>query len=584
MRRFGGFMRDIWYLSAPFFRSEEKWSAWGLLLFVLAADLILVRISVLFNLNGGAWVNALQNYDAVSFFNLLFLWEPNPDGPFGIVPGFVPLVALYVVIIVNGRYMRQWLQIRWRRWLTSRYQAEWLSKQAYYRLQLQPESLGNDNPDQRISDDIRDFVETGLILGFGFITNIFSLFSFLTILWELSFPVTLLGITIPAYLVWVALLYAVFGTVLAQLIGRPLVSLNFIRQRLEADFRFALVRLRENAEGVALYGGERDEGQVLNSRFRAIVANFRRIMSKTRSLNAMTFTYAEVAGVFPWFAATPLYFSKKISFGNLSRVAGAFGEVQQAASWIVDNYAALADWASTVERLATFHRALEAVHAAGDGDFVTNSSATPTLTANDLRLNLPDGTVLLDHTSLQFERSVSTAITGRSGGGKSTLFRALAGIWPFGSGTITRPPGTVLFLPQKPYIPLGTLRRALCYPAAADTYPDAAIQAALVDAGLGALAPDLDVDVAWGQRLSGGEQQRLALARALLARPDWLFLDEATASLDPLGQAELYRILRERLPQTGIVSVAHAPEVVALHDRELIMRRVPGGGSLLAAE
>ena len=267
MRRFGRFLRDIGYLCGPYFRSEERWSAWGLLLLVLAADLALVRISVLFNLNGGAWVNALQNYDATSFFNLLFLWEPSPDGPFGIIPGFVPLVTLAVLIVVNGRYMRQWLQIRWRRWLTARYQTEWLSKQAYYRLQLQPPTLGNDNPDQRISDDVRDFVETGLVLGFGFITNIFSLFSFLAILWELSFPVTMLGVTIPAYLVWVALLYAVFGTILVQLVGKPLVSLNFVRQRLEADFRFALVRLRENAEGVALYGGERDEAQVLNGRF-----------------------------------------------------------------------------------------------------------------------------------------------------------------------------------------------------------------------------------------------------------------------------------------------------------------------------
>jgi putative ATP-binding cassette transporter len=342
--------------------------------------------------------------------------------------------------------------------------------------------------------------------------------------------------------------------------------------------------LRENAEGVALYQGERDEGQVLDTRFRSIVANYRRIMSRTRSLNAMTVTYAEIAGVFPWFAAAPLYFSKKISFGTLSRVAGAFGEVQSSASWFVDNYATLAEWASNVERLATFSRTLDSLHAAGDGQFVAASSADAAVKADDLTVALPDGTVLLDRAALQFERGVSTAITGRSGGGKSTLFRTLAGIWPFGSGTITRPAGTVLFLPQKPYIPLGTLRRAVCYPAAVDTYPDSAVRAALVDAGLGHLTAELDLDAAWAQRLSGGEQQRLALARALLTRPDWLFMDEATASLDPAGQAELYRILRERLPQTGIVSIAHAPEVVALHDRQLVLRRAPEGGTLLAAE
>jgi putative ATP-binding cassette transporter len=583
MRKFAGLIRDIWYLSGPYFRSEERWSAWGLLLLVLAADLLLVRISVLFNLNGGAWVNALQSYDAASFFNLLFLWDASDEGPFGIIPGFVPLVTLAVLIVVNGRYMRQWLQIRWRRWLTARYQAEWLSKQAYYRLQLQPPTLGNDNPDQRISDDVRDFVETGLVLGFGFITNIFSMFSFLAILWQLSFPVEIWGVTIPAYLVWVALFYAVIGTWLVHLVGKPLVSLNFVRQRLEADYRFALVRLRENAEGVALYGGERDEAQVLDGRFAAIFANFRRLMSRNRYLNAFTYSFTEIASIFPWFAATPLYFAKKITFGNLSRVAGAFGEVQQSASWIVSNYAVLADWTATVERLATFRRSLDAVHAAGGGNYVASSSADPAVAVNDLRLALPDGSVLLDHGALRFERGESTAITGRSGGGKSTLFRALAGIWPFGSGVVTRPPGSVLFLPQKPYIPLGTLRRALSYPAAEDAYANETVLAALADAGLGHLAAELDLDAMWAQRLSGGEQQRLALARALLARPDWLFLDEATASLDPEGQVDLYRILKARLPGTGIVSIVHAPAVVALHDRHLVLRRGPEGG-VLAAE
>ena len=274
MRRYGRFFGNIWYLTGPYLKSEEKWSAWGLLIVVLAADFALVRINVLLNLNGGAWVNSLQQYDEKTFFHLLLTYEPSPDGPFGIIPGFVPLAVLALLILVNGRYMRQWLQIRWRRWLTAHYQAEWLSRRAYYQMQLQPETLGNDNPDQRISDDINEFVGNGLVLGFGFITNIVSLVSFLQILWILSFPITVLGIHIPVYLVWVALGYSVIGTFLAQLVGRPLVSLNFIRQRLEADFRFALVRLRENAEGVALYNGESDESHILSNRFAAIVANF----------------------------------------------------------------------------------------------------------------------------------------------------------------------------------------------------------------------------------------------------------------------------------------------------------------------
>ena len=582
MRGVGRFLRNIAYLAAPYFRSEEKWSAWGLLVLVLAADFALVRISVLLNLNGGAWVNAFQQYDERAFFHLLLSYEPSAEGPFGIIPGLAPLVAVALLILVNGRYMRQWLQIRMRRWLTVHYQQRWLADRAYYQMQLQPETLGNDNPDQRISEDIRDFVESLLVLGFGLLTNIVALVSFLQILYTLSFPITVFGIQIPAYLVWVALIYSVIGTVLAQLIGRPLVSLNFIRQRMEADYRFALVRLRENAEGVALYNGEADEGRILTSRFTAIVANFRRIMSRNRLVNAFTYTYGQVAGIIPFIAASPLYFAKQISFGTLSRVAGAFGEVQASASWMVDNYMVLADWASTVERLATFGRSLDAMQAQRGHGIVQVVGTGPAFMAHGLHLELPNKAVLLDNTDLSLAPGSATVLSGRSGSGKSTLFRALAGIWPFGSGTVERPAGQVMFLPQKPYIPLGTLRRAVTYPAAMDAFSQQEVTAALDDAGLGFLAPELDVDMAWAQRLSGGEQQRLALARALLARPDWLFLDEATANLDPEGEAEVYRMLRERLPGTSLLSIAHRPEVAAQHGGHLTLERGPNGGSISA--
>ncbi len=578
MRRFGRFLRNVGYLSAPYFRSEEKWSAWGLLAFVLAADFALVRINVLVNLNGGAWVNALQQYDEATFFHLLLSYEPSPDGPFGIIPGFVPLVAVALLVWVNGRYMRQWLQIRMRRWLTAHYQSSWLADRAYYQMQLQPETLGNDNPDQRISEDIGNFVESVLVLGFGLLTNIVSLISFLQILWVLSFPVRVFGLQIPAYLVWVALGYSVVGTLLAHLIGRPLVSLNFIRQRLEADYRFALVRLRENAEGVALYHGEVDEGRILTGRFTAIVANFRRIMARNWWVNAFTYSYGQVAGIIPFIAASPLYFAKQISFGTLSRVSGAFGEVQASASWMVDNYMVLADWASTVERLATFGRSLDAMRAVGHGEITQLVGTAPAFVARDLHIELPNRAVLLDHAQLSLPPGSSTVLSGRSGSGKSTLFRALAGIWPFGSGVVERPAGKTMFLPQKPYIPLGTLRRAVTYPAAMDAFSQEEVAAALDDAGLGFLVAELDVDMAWGQRLSGGEQQRLALARALLIRPDWLFLDEATANLDPAGELDLYRVLRERLPGTTVLSIGHRPEIAAQHDRHLVLEKRPDGG------
>ncbi len=574
MRKFGRFLGDVWSLATPYFRSEEKWSAWALLLVVLGANFLLVRIAVVSNLNQGAWLNSMQQYDEAAFFRLLLTYVPDPDGPFGIIPGFIPLIAAQIVIVANGRYLHQWLAIRWRRWLTQRYQAGWLANRAYYQMQLQPETLGNDNPDQRISEDVRDFVENGLTLGLGFFSNLVSVVSFLQVLWVLSSPfaITLLGIHIPVYLVWVAIIYSVAASLLAHLIGRPLISLNYIRQRLEADFRFALVRLRENAEGVALHGGEADEGRILGGRFGAIVANYRRIMARNRLVYAFSFFIAGVGGIFPYFAAAPLYFSKAISFGVLGRVADAFTQLQSSASWLVDNYLALADWAATVERLATFSRSLDAARANRSGITVVAAKGAEYV-GRDLHLALPDGTVLLDGVTLRLAPGSHTALRGRSGVGKSTLFRALAGVWPFGQGVVERPAGRTMFLPQRPYIPLGSLRRAVTYPAAIDAYSAEQVGAALADAGLGGLVAELDADLNWGQRLSGGEQQRLALARALLNRPDWLFLDEATANLDPQGEAEMYRVLRERLPGTAVMSIAHRPEIAALHEEVLTLRR-----------
>jgi putative ATP-binding cassette transporter len=586
MRGLRRFFSDLWYLAIPYFRSEQRWSARLLLAIIIGLGFVAVGLSVLLNLWNGAFFNAIQSKDQAGFLDLLLTYQKVDEGGFfGIIPGFAVLAFLLISLGLTRQYLRRWLEIRWRAWLTGRYQADWLTDRAYYRIQLagDAEGVGTDNPDQRISDDVRDFIENTLVLGLDFIRTVASLFSFLSILWVLSGSATLLGVTVPGYMVWVAIIYAVAGTGLTQLVGHPLVWLNFKQQRVEADYRFALIRLRENAEGVALYNGEKDESQTLRTRFSAIVQNWYQIMNRQLALNLLTIGYDQAANVFPLIVASPRYFAGKITFGQLTRISGAFGTVQGSLSWFVNNYEGLAQWSATVNRLATFRRAIEAAHLAHGGGIQRVPAPDGDLALHDLHLTLPDGTSLIERVTLNLPQHGRTAVQGRSGSGKSTLFRAMAGIWPFGTGSVGVPPGRTLFLPQKPYIPLGSLRRAVTYPADIDAYPQIEIEQALADAGLGSLAPLLDVEEPWAQRLSGGEQQRLALARALLTKPDWLFLDEATASLDEEAEMEVYATLRQRLPETAIVSITHRPEVAALHDNRISIEGSAGQGRRLVA-
>jgi putative ATP-binding cassette transporter len=574
MRGLGPFLRDAWRLAKPYFtRSDERFAAWALLITIIVLNLALVGMNVVLNFWNRAFYNTLQDKDWQGFLDLLLLYRHDPK-QHSFMPGFSAIAALYIVVAVYRTYLNQWLRIRWRRWMTERYLTDWLAGRAYYRISLQSarahDGLGNDNPDQRIADDISSFVTESLALSLDLLSNVVTLFSFLTILWELSGPMHLLGIDIPGYMVWVALIYAVLGTWLTHLVGRPLAALNFRQQRVEADFRFALVRLRENVEGVALHGGESEEHRGLATRFTAVVLNWWQIMQRTKLLNALTAGYTQIAVIFPIIVAAPRFFSGKMTLGDLTQTADAFGQVQGAMSWVVGAYASLAGWRATVERLAGFDRAIAAARRAGIGP---DSTEAPTYGLADATLALPDGRPLVEHASLTLRPGESVVVTGRSGSGKSTLFRALAGIWPFGSGTIQRPAASALFLPQRPYLPLGTLRHAVAYPARPDAYTDAEFRDILSAVGLPALIPRLDDEDLWAQRLSGGEQQRLALARALLLKPTWLFLDEATSSFDPATEAELYTLLRERLPGTTIVSIAHRPEVARFHTRHITLDR-----------
>ncbi|MBS0559385.1 MAG: ABC transporter ATP-binding protein/permease [Proteobacteria bacterium] len=584
MRGLGPFLRDAWRLTRPYYVSEEKWSARGLLLAIIALNLSLVGMTVVLSFWNREFYNALQDKNWQAFINLLFWYQRTPSG---LMPGFSEIAAVYIVVAVYRTYLNQWLQIRWRRWLTGHFLDEWLADRAYYRISLSMDraKIGTDNPDQRIAEDLRDFVDSTLSLGLGLLSNIVSLFSFVGILWGLSGAFPIFGITIPGYMVWVAVVYAAIGTTLTHFVGRPLVGLSFRQQRVEADFRYALVRLRENVEGIALYGGEAEEKGNLRDRFGHVIHNWWAIMRRTKLLNALTAGYDQVAVIFPIIVAAPRYFSGQLPLGGLTQTAGAFGRVQDSLSWFVGAYASLAQWRATVERLTTFHRAIVAARAASRQGFLRPAPQGAAVRLSGVTLSLPNGTALLDDADFTFESGKSVVVTGRSGSGKSTLFRAIAGIWPFGRGTVQMPAGSVLFLPQRPYIPLGTLREVIAYPAPAKQYSPEAVAAALADAGLASFLPHLDEEDNWPQRLSGGEQQRIALARALLAKPDWLFLDEATASLDPESEADLYQTLKERLPDTTIVSIAHRPTVAAFHDERVVLRRDPGeGGRLTVAE
>jgi putative ATP-binding cassette transporter len=581
MRGIGPFLKDAWRLARPYFMtSEERWSARGLLVAVIAMNLTLVALSVVLSFWRREFYNALQDKDWKAFLELLFLYRRTDSG---FMPGFCEVAGVHIVLAVYSVYLNQMLQIRWRRWLTGEYLTEWMADRAYYNISLTADraAVGTDNPDQRISEDLRDFTSMSLSLSLDLLSNIVSLCSFVGILWGLSGAIEAFGIPIPGYMVWVALAYALVGTTLTHLVGRPLSILNFRQQRVEADFRYALVRIRENMESIALYRGEDEEGVTLRDRFAGVIDNWYQIMRRTKLLNSLVNGYAQIAIIFPIVVAAPRYFSGGMQLGGLMQTVGAFGSVQSSMSWFVDSYADIARWRAIVERLSTFHRAIVKARAESQGGFVNVEGQQGVVRLRDVTMNLPDGTKLLEHADLTFTAGHSIVITGRTGSGKSTLFRVLAGIWPFGRGEVAVPPNS-FFLPQRPYIPLGTLRHVITYPNAMDAFSDKEIDEALRDAGLANLCERVGHDDNWPQRLSGGEQQRVALVRALLAKPDWIFLDEATASLDPDAEAALYEVLKRRLPNATLVSIAHRTSLMPLHETRLLFKREEGMPGTLA--
>ncbi|MGJ5208760.1 ABC transporter ATP-binding protein/permease [Bradyrhizobium sp. HKCCYLR20261] len=554
----------VWRIAIPYFRSEDRLAGRILLAAVIAIELSLVAIQVLVNQWQNRFFNALQEYNWDSF-----IWE---------IGVFVGLAAIYILLAIYQLYLNQWLQIRWRRWMTEVYLRRWLSSATHYRMQLRGDIA--DNPDQRIAEDVQLFVDKTLNISIGLLSSIVSLASFTVVLWGLSndAPLQLFGtqVSVPGYLVWIALIYAVFGTVLTHWIGAPLVNLNFEQQRYEADFRFNLVRVRESSEQIALLRGEGAEQGQLTDRFGRVVQNWYQIMSRTKRLTAFTASYSQAAVIFPYVLVAPAYFAKTIQMGAIMQTASAFSQVQGALSFFVSTYRTLADWRSTVARLDGFDMAIESAAKLATEpqtiDVVGHSGDSIELA--QLLLKLPNGLPLIAAEGFRLESGERTLLTGPSGAGKSTLFRAIAGIWPFGSGAISVPGhAKLMMLPQRPYFPIGALKAAIVYPAAADAYGADRIKEALAAVGLPQLADRLAEDGHWNRTLSLGEQQRLGIARALLHEPDYLFLDEATASLDEPGEAKLYRVIADRLPQTTVVSIGHRSTLHDFHDRKVELIR-----------
>ncbi|CAN0618046.1 vitamin B12/bleomycin/antimicrobial peptide transport system ATP-binding/permease protein [Burkholderia multivorans] len=568
---------SAWRLIKPYWVSSEWKVAWALLVTIIAINLCVVWINVRLNKWNAEFYNALQSKDVHDFPHLLMQ--------------FTALAFAFIILAVYGRYLRQLLGFRWRQWLTERFLGEWLGDRAFYRIER--DRLA-DNPDQRITDDLQSFATTTLALSLDLLSTVVTLVSFITILWSLAGALTFsLGgtpIEIPGYMVWAAALYAVGGSLVIQKVGHPLVSINYQQQRVEADFRFGLIRVRENAEQIAFYDGESTENRNAQSLFVRIRDNWWRVMKYTKRLTFVLSFYGQIAIIFPLVVAAPRYFAGAFSFGVLMQISSAFGTVSDSFSWFINSYSTLVEWRATVNRLREFKRVMRASHlkesvspATEHGGINLHYVDAERLSTSSLKLALPNGDALANIGTVTIEPGSRWLVRGKSGSGKSTFMRALAGLWPFGDGAIDAPVGArMMFVPQTSYLPIGTLKAALAYPAAADAFSDDVCREALRACHLEGYAGRLDETGHWTRILSPGEQQRLAGARVLLHKPDFLFLDEATSALDPDNEARLYHLFNERLPKAAIVSIAHRESLEAFHGDTIDVRRVSDSDKVAA--
>ena len=556
-------------------RTRERTLAAGAIMFIILLNQVEVYFSVVISFASKSISDALQSYNAPAFWQALLIELPLYLLPY--------LIALLVEFLAGNT-----LSIRWRRWLTQDYSRRWLEHHNHYGMMLA--GVGTDNPDQRIQEDIPRFIDGGQFGGLGvynfsinLISSLSSLVSFSIILWALSAHLTVPGtaIHIPGFLLWCAIIYAILGTGATAVIGRPLAVLAFARHHYEANLRFGLARLREYSEQIALLFGEATEHSILLARFASIVRNFYSIMFVKAFLSTFVQFFNQISVFIPYIILGPFYFARTATLGDLAQARYGFGSVNESLTFFVTYYSSLADFKSVLDRLTTFDASLDAVPApiaiartqpAAGRDFVLSGVA----------IRLPDGVPLSAPLNLRLAANENVLLSGPSGAGKSTLFRAISGVWPYRDGVVEVPEGaSVMVLPQKPYLPVGTLYAAVSYPRVVGTYGRAEVEAVLTDVGLPHLVEHIDLDDNWTQRLSGGEQQRLAIARAILAKPTWLLLDEATAAMDPKLEGTIYQLLARRLPDTTLVSIAHRSTIEGYHPRHLIMHPGATGGFTL---
>ncbi|KIY40675.1 ABC transporter ATP-binding protein [Pseudomonas sp. 10-1B] len=548
-------LRTFYRLSRPFWASRQQWPAWLMLAAVIGLGLLVVQINVLIN----SWSKTF--YDTLAVF--------DTAGLYGLVGEYALYLGSYVLIIVVMDYIRKGLELRWRQSMTGRLTDAWLADQAFYRLGLTGEP---DNPDQRIAQDIDLMVGLSIELVASLVINLAQVGAFVVILWNLSGVQTfgLFGetFTVHGYLVWIVLVYTLAGSLLTHLIGKPLHALNYEREHREADFRASLLRKRDHAEQIALYGGEAVEREHLAQRFRAIAENWRQLMGRERNLSLFTVSYERLSLIIPVFAALPAFMAKTITLGGLMQIRSAFNAVHGSLSWFIKLYHKLVRWSAALQRLEQFEQAIAASH-----EQVTTAAHGDCLFTRGLTLCRPDGSAMLRDLELQAEQGQWVRLNGRSGLGKSTLLRTLQGLWPYCLGDWQLPTGRSLLLPQKPYMPHMSLRGLLAYPQVR-SIDDVQLVDVLGKVGLGGLIGQLDKQAEWERVLSGGEQQRLSLARALLYRPDTLYLDEATSHLDMGSARGLLEMLRMELPRCTVVGVTHQEGLAGLFHRTFELEKL----------